>query len=444
VGLTVRRIAFRPAVRDSVTVAADSTVRVDLTITNDYWPTTPPNPARDRAVADSGASGAFRGADTGSRTTYTGFSLRLFRQVARGAPNANIFLSPASAGWALAMTAGGAAHGTWREMARVLGVDAGAPDALGPTNGAELASLAKQSGVELHVANSIWASAGRPFLPAFLDGARRWYGAEVTSMVLHGTAPLARINAWVSRATSGKIPAIFDDTLPDAETMVLINAVYFHGRWRNVFDSAATRPHRFTLPDGSIVSRPLMVKSERFLYLRDSGFQAVRLPYQGGRLAMYVFLPDSGARLATFEAKLDSARWARWMHAFRPGEPSVIVELPKFRLEYQASLIPPLQALGMTAAFDRKQADFSRMMPAALLRDSNVYVNQALQRTYLDVNEQGTEAAAATGIGMQVVTGAASIEPIRFIVDRPFCVAIRDDRTGLILFLGQIADPPAP
>jgi serine protease inhibitor len=392
------------------------------------------------AVVSSAAWG--QGADTGRRAMYVGFSLRLFREVARQKPDSNIFLSPASAAWALAMTAGGAANGTWRDMARVLGVDAGAPDGLGPANGAELASLAKQSGVELHVANSIWASEGRPFLPEFLNGARRWYGAQVTSMRLHGPAAAARINGWVSEATKGKIASIVPDTLADTTAMVLVNAVYFHGRWQTTFDSARTRPRPFVTGDGSIVSRPRMANRARFPYLRDSGFQALRLPYRGGRLAMYVFLPDSGRGLSAFTTQLDSAHWVRWMHGFHDvGD--VDLELPKVRLEYGVSLADPLKGMGMRVAFDPLRADFSRMLPRAFLRDSNAFISAVLQKAFVDVNELGTEAAAATAVEIGVVP--TSVMPsIPFVVDRPFCVAIRDDRTGLILFLGQITDPPPP
>lgn len=439
--VTVRRIGYTPRLTDSIAIKSRRTVRVNFRIT--AWlvavPARPDSEVKDRV--DSGAMGAFAGADTAhGAVAYTGFSLRLFKELARERRDSNIVSSPASAAWALAMTAGGAADSTWRAMATVLGVDARVPDSLGPANAATLASLGGQHGVELHIANSIWASAGRPFLPTFLDGTRRWYHAEVTSMTLHGRAAEERINAWVARATENKIPVILADTLTDDEAMVLLNAVYFHGKWLSVFDSVRTKPHAFTLVDGSVVSRPLMRKVTNFLYLSDTGVRAVRLPYQGGRLAMYVFLPDSDQSLAAFVDRLDSARWARWMHAFRLND--VDVQMPTFRVEQEMTLRPPLAQLGMAVAFDRSRADFSRMLPANYLRDSNAFIGRVLQRTYIDVNEQGTVAAAATMLEMSVPTSAPP-PPIPFVVDRPFCVAIRDDRTGVILFLAQITDPGA-
>jgi serine protease inhibitor len=437
--LVVRRLGYQALVTDSIKVKPRRTTRENVRVTplGLKLPLTADAFAKERA--DSGAMPAFREADTARGTVaYTGFSLRLFRELARATRDSNIVLSPASAAWALAMTADGAADSTWRAMAGVLGVDAQAPDSLGPANAATLASLGGQHGVELHIANSIWASEGRPFLPTFLEGTRRWYGAQVTSMPLHGIAARDRMNTWVARATEGKIPRIVDDTLPDTEVMVLLNAVYFHGRWRSVFDSTGTRPHAFTRVDQSVVSRPLMHKTEALLYLSDTGFRAVRLPYQGGRLAMYVFLPDSDQSLAAFVDRLDSARWTRWMHAF--GAADMDVHMPSFHLEEEMPLIPPLTRLGMSVAFSAERADFSRMMPPAFLRDTNVFIETVLQRTYIEVNEQGTTAAAATMVGMMEDTSVPP-PPIAFVVDRPFCVAIRDDHTGVILFLGQITDP---
>jgi serpin B len=440
VRLIARQIGYRPLTSDSVRVRPGHTVVVDLMLMPDAFPPEPPPPtaAQLRDLADSGASGAYAGADSGRQAMYSGFSLALFRAVARRTPDSNVFLSPASAAFALAMTATGAADSTWRAMAHTLGVDPTAPDALGPANLAELTSLAAQSGVQLHIANSIWADAGRPFLPSFLAETRRWYGAEVTSMTLHGPAARARIDAWVSRATDGKIPSIVPDTMTDTTAMVLINAVYFDGHWRGVFDSTLTTPHAFVRADGEIVSRLLMSRTGSFLYLRDSGFQALRLPYRGGRLAMYVFLPDSGTSVSQFAARLDSVRWKRWMQAFHST--SVYVQLPRFHVEYSTSLTDPLQTLGMAVAFDGARADFSRMLPQSYLADTNAFLGMVLQKTYVDVDERGTRAAAVTGAFMlTTVTGMAT--PTDFIVDRPFCVAIRDDRTGLILFLGQITDP---
>jgi serine protease inhibitor len=401
----------------------------------------PPKPTSQgaNAMADSGADTRSSWPAVGSVAAYPGFSLALVRAVAQHAPDSNVFLSPASAAFVLAMTAAGAAGSTWTGMAHVLGADTVQQAALGPANGDELSSLAKQSGVELDIANSIWASANRPILPSFLDESRRWYDAQVTSLVLHGAEAERRINAWVAQATKGKIPGILGDTLPDVTAMVLVNAVYFKGAWRGVFDTAQTKPHPFTLADGSTTSRLLMSRRSTLLYGRDTGMQIVRLPYRGGRIAMYVILPDSLAPTTAVIARLDTAHWGHWMRGMQSHDVHVL--LPKFRLTTGESLRSPLEAMGMGIAFDRGRADFSRILRRSAVADSNVYVSDVLQRTYLEVNEQGTVAAAATGVTVAIAATAVRPPPIQFVVDRPFWVVIRDDRTGLILFMGHVVNP---
>jgi serpin B len=403
-----------------------------------------PGAAADNDLADSGASPAYRARDSATALAYPEFSLALFRAMARQTPDTNVFISPASAAFALAMTASGTAGTTWSAMARTLGVGSISPERLGAANAAALRSLTGQTAVTLTIANSIWADSGRPFLPAFLDGTRRWYDADVTSLVLHGPAAESRINAWVAHATAGRIASILPDTLPDSAGMVLINAVYFKGRWRGRFDSAATAPHAFTIGDGRHVTRRLMNRRTSLLYLADTGLRIVRLPYRGGRLAMYVVLPDSTQRLANVVARLTPARWSRWMQSLATRE--VQIELPRFRLEYGATLNASLDTLGMGIAFRCDSANFSRMLPANYLRRHPTCIDRVLQRTFVDVNEEGTEAAAVTAVTIAITASAARYvpPPIEFIVDHPFLVAIRDDRTGLLLFLGQITDPKQP
>ncbi|HTD59041.1 MAG TPA: serpin family protein [Gemmatimonadaceae bacterium] len=358
-----------------------------------------------------------------SSPSYEGFSMGLFREVTRVARDSNVFLSPASAAIALAMTYGGSGGKTETAMAHALGVEGETPEKLGPENAKLLQSLADQKDVQLTIANSIWAGAGKPFLRSFLESTRNDYHAEVRSMVLQGPAAQHEINDWVAKATHDKIQALLADTLPDTTVMVLLNAVYFKGLWKDKFDTAATQAHPFTLAGGRVVSRKLMYRHGDIQYQRGANFAAVRLPHKGDRIAMYVFLPDSGVPLAdvapTWMGKFDSVR-------MRLG-------LPKFHIEYQTTLNDPLKALGMDVAFDSRRADFSRM-----IRDAGVFISTVVQKTYVDVDEQGTEAAAATGVTVQ--TSSYHPEP-EMIVDRPFITAIRDDRTGLILFLGQINDP---
>ena len=388
---------------------------------------------------DSGGTGAYDSVDKARPGAYPDFTFSLFRTVVAKDPDANMFLSPASAAFALAMTASGASGATWTAMSKVLGADAAHQDALAEQNAIELRSLESQSGVQLKIANSIWAAQGRPFRPAFLSGAKQSYHAEVTSLVLHGDAALQRINDWVAKATNDRIRSILSDTLPENANMVLLNAVYFKGKWIDPFDSTDTKAHSFALPHGRVESRQLMERQAFMLYARDTNVQVVRLPYQGGRIAMYVLLPDSGKSLSKLVSGLTSKRFARLMRSLEKKD--VHLELPRFRLESGADLSEPLSELGMGIAFDHRFASFGGMLPPDYLKEHNVWIDAVVQKSWVEVNEQGTEAAAVTGVVLNEVTLTVPPVPIEFIVDRPFIVAIRDDRTGLLLFLGQITDP---
>lgn len=434
--LAVLKAGYGLYTRHKTPVSAGATIRLEIWIRPyDYV-----SPEETVNRADSGASGAYSAADAERAAAYTGFSLALFRAIVAKTPTRNVFISPASAALVLSMTASGASGSTRNAMARTLGADSLTQNQLDDENAALLATMGQQSGVRLTIANSIWADEGRPFLPAFLAGVEQHYHAEVRSLVLHGTAAQARINGWASKSTNGRIPIILADTLPNSTSMVLMNAVYFKGKWRDKFDSTETKAHPFTLPGGRKESRQLMTRRDQIMYVSDSGVQVARLPYRGGRIAMYVILPDSGVPIARVVANLSPAKWLRWMRS--DSSRDLHLELPRFRLEYGASLAPELASLGMGVAFDCDKASFARMLPAEYLRKHPTCIDDVFQRAFVEVNEQGTEAAAVTAVGMLSPTGMLTPRPpIEFIVDRPFAVAIRDERSGLLLFLGQITDP---
>jgi serine protease inhibitor len=420
----------------TVVVAAGRSAQVEIWLRPyDYEPE-----AQRVLKADSGATGAFASVDTSNIVSYLDFSLKLLRSVVAQKPDSNVFLSPASAGFLLAMSASGATGATWTAMGRTLGVDTLTQDALSSRNAAELASLESQIGVELRIANSLWTSEGTPFLAAFLLSAKQSYHAEVASLPLHGHEGVSQINGWVAKATNGRINSILDELPASGTSMILLNAVYFKGEWIDPFIASETKDHDFTLPSGKVVARKLMARWGNMMYVRDTGVQIVRLPYQGGRIAMYVLLPDSGMTASALISRLTTKTWSRWMRS--PAEHDLHLELPRFVLGSGADLSEPLSRLGMAIAFDVGRATFGRMLPREYLREHPTWLADVLQKTWVEVNEQGTEAAAATGGVM--ITGTGNLErppPIEFIVDRPFVIAIRDDRTGLLLFLGQITDP---
>jgi serine protease inhibitor len=439
VAIDVIQMGYPHYSRSDLRVSRNDTLRVDIRLRPyDYVP-----PEQALLQTDSSAMGAYVASAKTTGAAYTDFSLNLFRSVAGEAAETNVFISPASAAFALAMASSGASGETWTAMSRSLGVWPMSHVALGDENAVELSSLASQSGVQLRIANSIWASDASPFLPQFLADARRLYHAEVTSLTLHGPVAQRRINDWVSTATSGRISDILDDTLPDTESMVLINAVYFKGKWLTPFDSVQTKPQPFTLPGHHVVVRARMARWDSIQYTKDTAMQMVRLPYQGGRVAMYVILPDSSLSPTAVLSRLTQDRWSRWMQMLKAED--VHLELPRFLLTYRKSLNKALTSLGMANAFDCQKATFGLMLPPAYLQRHPTCIGDVIQKTFIEVDEQGTEAAAVTSVGMlESVTVVTPPPPIEFVVDRPFFVAIRDDKTGLLLFLGQIVDPSAP
>lgn len=366
--------------------------------------------------------------------TYADFGLGLFRQLADARPDANVVVSPLSAGLALSMLANGAQGQTLAGIQQTLasGTDL---DGLNGTNAA-LAQALRNGDVELAIANSLWARQGVPFLESFLQTNRRFYNAEVASLDFNSPAAAERINRWVSDNTSGRITRMVEPPIDGDVVMYLMNAVYFKGRWEEEFQASATRPMPFRSPRGT-VQRPMMTRADSYGYLDGEGFSAVRLPYRGGRFSMYVLLPDASSNVAALRQRLTPQAWTEWMGGF--GQREVRVVMPRYRVNVESRLNAPLAALGMADAFSPPQADFGAMLPAQYLAGQNVYVSEAKQKVFIEVNEEGTEAAAVTGIEMRATSMPAP--PIAFVVDRPFLLAIRDDQTGALLFIGQVNDP---
>jgi serine protease inhibitor len=360
---------------------------------------------------------------------YTGFGFELFRALLAEAPSSNLFISPTSAAFALAMTYNGAVGETQRAMARVLGVDGLSRDQVNRNNLRWFESLVNSGrSVELSLANSLWIRQGFPVGPSFLDRNREFYRADVQELDFGDPAAPGIINAWVAQSTRGKIPEIVDQ-IPVNVVMYLINALYFQGDWSHPFDRRLTRDEPFTLPDGSRKTVPMMVQDRSFRLLRGDGFSALELPYGNGRFAMVLALPDQGSTLHDFYARLEPGRWEQWMDAFQ--EQRVMVSLPRFQLEWESSLNEALIGMGMGVAFAAGPVphDFTAMSPA------NPWIDEVKQKTHLEVDEEGTTAAAVTSVAM-----VTSMPPeMRF--DRPFFLAIYDHATRTVLFLGQVAEP---
>jgi serine protease inhibitor len=357
---------------------------------------------------------------------YTGFGFELFRQLRAADPHGNVFVSPTSAAFALAMTYNGAVSRTADEIALALGIGHLDRETINATNRIWLAAL-RETGdpkAELAIANSIWYRDWFPVRASFLDRVTTYYGAEVLPIT---TADA--INAWVDRETRGRIDEVVEEIADDV-VAYLINALYFKADWTHRFDRAATRDSPFRRADGSTVQVPMMWQEGRFETRVDQDMSMVRLPYGSGRFSMILALPREDRGLEGVAERLTPDRWRRWMTEF--GEPGILqVGLPRFEVEWESSLVESLKALGMEIPFDPSGADFSDMFEAR-----GAYIDEVIQKTFLRVDEEGTEAAAVTVVEMRVVSGPPTI-----VFDRPFFLAIYDHATDTILFLGQITDP---
>lgn len=358
------------------------------------------------------------------------FAFGVFREVQRAKPGDNIFLSPTSASMALGMTLNGAAGTTLDSMRAALAVS-GAPIEEINAGYRGLIDLLRglDTRVDFAIANSIWARAGMPFAQAFLDAGRNSFDAEIRTLDFSAPSTLTAINQWVNDKTKGKIPTILDQ-IASGEVMFLINAIYFKGSWRLAFDPKRTRNLPFHAADGSTRDVATMdLGPEPLRYAATAGHEMVELPYGNGAFAMTLLLPAPGRSLANLTDGLDAARWAEWTGAL--SEHKIGLMLPRFRLEYKRELNGDLSALGMRIAFDPDRADFSRMLGGSSA--GNLYITKVLQKTFVDVNEEGTTAAAATSVGIGVTSAPATIQ-----FDRPFLFAIRERLSGTILFLGQV------
>jgi serine protease inhibitor len=371
------------------------------------------------------------------------FALDLLRELVAASETPNVFMSPVSASMALGMTMNGADGETWSQMRDALGFT-GMDEAEINRGYRDLIALllGLDSSVRFGIGNSIWAHHGVSLLPDYLDRVRAAFEAEVRTVDFGDPATRDAINRWVSQATNGRIDRMIE-SIPPEVVMYLINAVYFQGDWRTRFDRRQTGPAPFRLADGSTRQVDMMSGKVGYRMLREHGpdvVSGVELPYARGAFAAVAILPPQGQPIRDFIAEIDRSRWADWMATFDEAAAAedtdregMLVRLPKFRIEWTDSLIGPLRRLGMTDAFLPYTADFSRMNGA---RD--LFVSEVFQKTFLKVDEAGTEAAAATAVGMGVVSVPPSLT-----FNRPFLFAIRERFSGTILFVGVIGDPGA-
>ena len=360
----------------------------------------------------------------------TEFGFNLLAELLKQDPGESVFVSPLSVSTALAMTYNGAAGETQQAMAKALRLEGMDLEEVNRGSAALFRSLGGLNPeVELNIANSLWVRQGVEFRPDFLERNREHFGAEIASLDFNDPEARQTINQWVDTNTNGKIKKIIEQ-IERNDVMFLINTIYFNGTWLFPFDKEKTTERVFHLPDGTQKQHPMMSQAGKFLYLKGENFQAVRLPYRKPQIGMYVFLPDPDSSLEGFLSGLNAQGWETWMSQFEEGGGDIV--LPRFKLEYESKLNDALTALGMGIAFGGS-ADFSAMSPAP-----GLYIDRVKHKAVVEVNEEGTEAAAATMVVMNVSAPGLTFD---FVVDRPFFFAIRDENTGTMLFMGAVFKP---
>ena len=373
------------------------------------------------------------------------FGLDLYARL-RAGQQGNLVLSPASIEVALAMTRAGARGTTAEEMDRVLRIDdAGGVEAAHGSAASLLRAWndPARTSYELRVVSRLFGALGHVFEPPFLALTAERYDAPLESLDFRGDADGSRrhINGWIATRTSDRIQDLLPARSIQPDTrLVLANAVYFLGRWARRFEPAATRPETFWAEGGRELRSPMMRQTERFRYAAVSGVKLLEMPYVGDELAMTVILPDARAGLAELESRLSVAEIERWLGAL--ADTRVAVTLPRFRVAPGESvrLERLLGAMGMPTAFTA-QADFSAMANPPN-PDDRLYLGAAYHKAFVQVDEAGTEAAAATAMVM-APSGPPRPAPAapEFRADHPFLFLIRDLRSGIILFLGRLVDP---
>jgi len=379
------------------------------------------------------------------------FALELYAKLRDG--EGNLFFSPYSISTALAMAYAGARGRTESQMAEVLHfLPIGKPGAEVPSTLApgrqqfaaafgkiikELNKRGEKGRYELSVANALWGQKGYGFLEEFLELIESNYGGQLNEVDFIRATETARstINAWVEKKTNNKIKNLIRKGVLDSMTrLVLTNAIYFKGNWARQFKEDETKDAPFTLVDGGKVDVPMMNQTAEFGYMEAENFQGLELPYVGDELSMIILLPKQFDGLSEFEKTLTLENLSQRLARLRKRK--VVVSIPKFKMTSQFGLAPVLKSMGMQDAFS-PGADFS-----GISGQRDLFISAVIHKAYVDVNEEGTEAAAATAVTMRLTSVGPAQIPV-FCADHPFLFLIRDNHSGSILFIGRVTNPKA-
>lgn len=359
------------------------------------------------------------------------FGFELFQHLNDVAPdNQNLMISPLSVSIALGMAYNGADGITKQEMEQTLGYTGLSVNSINNIYKDLIDDLSiSTDSFANEIANSIWIRNEFPVLQDFIDMNIAYYYAEVSNMDFNAPETVDSINSWVADKTHDKIKEVIDEISPQA-VMFLINAIYFNANWKYEFDPEDTESQSFYLEDGGTASVDMMQQKSKLKYKEADMYAAVELPYNNEDYSMVIFTPNAGYRVNDLIGQLDDATWKEWMADF--NEDSVTLKMPKFKYEYDTLLNDMLITMGMSSAFS-SQADFSKINP-----DYELFISKVIHKTFIDVNEEGTEAAAVTVIQIDYT----SIDDDVYItIDKPFLYVIKEKSTNSILFIGKVMMP---
>jgi serpin B len=364
------------------------------------------------------------------------FGLEIFQKIRNESKDENIMISPLSISVALAMAYNGADGDTKTEMEKTLKKNGLTVDEINTSYKMLIAALQSvDEKVVFELANAIFYKNGFSVKQDFLNINKNNYDAEVASLDFNSPSAVKTINDWVATKTHDKILSILDKLNPD-DRMVLLNAVYFNGIWTKEFNKEGTKLGNFVKKDGESIEIPLMNKEDKLDYVSNSLFQAVKLPYGKGQYNMIVMLPAQNKSSQNIIDELSADNLAKWEKEFKMEE-HVVVTMPRFKFSFESSLNDVLKEMGMPKAFS-DFADFSK-----ITGKKDLFISSVRHKSFIDVNENGTEAAAVTSITITTTSAGPgdTVKKIYFTVDKPFVFAITEKDTGAILFIGEVQNP---
>ena len=362
------------------------------------------------------------------------FGLELFQKIREESDEENLMISPLSVSVALAMAYNGADGETKTEMEEVMKLNGLTTEEINASYKMLMNALQSlDEDVVFEIANAIFYADGFSVKQDFLSINEDVYDAEVNKLNFNSPAAVETINDWVAEKTNEKITKIIEQLSP-LDRMVLLNAIYFYGTWTNEFDEEGTHDLPFKKTNGTNLEVPMMSKLEKLPYTSNNLFKAIKMPYGNGQYNMVVFLPVSGNNSQDIIDEFSSSNWKNWMESFEMTD-RVKITMPRFKYAYETKLKEVLKIMGMQKAFDENSANFSG------ITDDDLYISQAIHKSYIDVNETGTEAAAVTGLVFTTTSVGNEPPVVPFFVDRPFVYAITENDTDAILFIGEVNHP---